>query len=132
MVAIPEPVARLVKHPDSHKVLSCVSPDGKPHSIVCASLSMDGDDTIVVAEVFMHRTVEYLLKNPEVEFLIWQGKTGYSLKAKVFTRHTDGEIFDKMYEALDRFNLTTVAVWEFKVYEIWDESAAPQAGSQVA
>ena len=132
MVAIPEPVARLVKHPDSHKVLSTVSPDGEPHSIVCASLNMDGDDTIVVAEVFMHRTVENLLKNPDVEFLVWQGKTGYSLKATMTSRHVDGPIFDKMVIAMDRFNLHAVAVWEFKVTEIWDESASAKAGSKVA
>ena len=131
MVAIPEPVARIVKHPDTHKIMTTVSPDGKPHGIICASLAMDGDDTIVVAEVFMHRTAEYLANNPEVEFLVWQGKMGYSLKARVSNRLTEGELFDKMCVALDKFNLTPVAVWEFKVYEIWDESASKTAGEQV-
>jgi hypothetical protein len=121
----------MIKHPDTHKVLTTVSPDGKPHAIVCASLALDGDDTIVVAEVFMHRTCENLLKNHEVEFLVWQGKMGYSIKAHAVNRLTEGEQFDKMCAAMNRFNLTAIAVWEFKVTEIWDESASKSAGTQV-
>ena len=132
MVAIPDPVAKMLKTPDSHKVLSTASPDGIPHSIVCASLSLAAPDMIVVAEVFMHRTCEYLKTNPNVEILVWQGKNAYSLKAVATERLVEGEVFDKMYAAMDRFNLVTVAVWEFKVLEIWDESASPTAGEQVA
>lgn len=132
MVAIPEPVARMIKHPDTHKVLTTVSPDSKPHAIVCASLALSGDDTILVAEVFMHRTCEYLKTNPNVEVLVWQGKNGYSLKAVTTGRLVEGPEFDKMSAAMDRYNLATVAVWEFKVLEIWDESASKKAGEKVA
>ncbi len=131
MVEIPEPVARMIKHPDTHKVLSTVSPEGEPHSIVCASLAMDGNDTIVVAEVYMHRTCEYLAKNPNVEFLIWLGKLGYTLKGKAVSRLTEGPLFDKMVEAMDKFNLVPVAVWEFKIDSIWDEGVSMTAGDRV-
>jgi len=131
MVEIPEPVARMVKHPDTHKVLSTVSPEGEPHSIVCASLTMHGNDTIVVAEVYMHRTCENLAKDPRAEFLVWQGKDAYSIKAVAKSRQTEGELFDKMSAAMDKFNLLTVAVWEFEVTEIWDESASISAGDRV-
>jgi hypothetical protein len=131
MVSIPEPVARMIKHPDTHKVLTTVSPEGKPHAIVCASLSMVGDDTVVVAEVFMHRTCEYLKTNPNVEILVWQGKNAYSLKGVTTARLVEGEVFDRMCLAMEKFNLPTVAVWEFKIVEIWDESASNTAGIQV-
>ena len=131
MVEIPEPVAKMIKHPDTHKVLTTVSPDGKPHAIVCASLGMDESDKIVVAEVFMLRTVENINNNPNVEFLVWQGKNAYSLKAVACGRQTEGELFEKMSMALDKFNLVTIAVWEFEVTEIWDESASRSAGQKV-
>ncbi len=131
MVTIPEPVAKMIKQPDTHKVLTTVSPDGKPHAIVCASLAMHGDDTIVVAEVFMHRTVEYLNNNPNVEFLVWLGRNGYSLKAAAIGRFTEGEIFDKMTATMDKFNMTVVATWEFRVSEVWDESASRTSGEKV-
>ena len=132
MIAIPEPVARMIKHPDTHKVLTTVTPDGKPHAIVCASLSMLGDDTILVADVFMHRTSDNLNNNPNVEILVWQGKVGYSLKAVAAGRVVEGPSFDKMVGVMERFNLTPIAVWEFKVLEIWDESATASSGTQVA
>lgn len=132
MIAIPEPVARMIKHPDTHKVLTTVTPDGKPHAIVCASLSMLGEDTILVAEVFMHRTCDNLKNNPNVEILVWQGKNGYSLKAVTTGRVVEGPSFEKMVGVMERFNLTPVAVWEFKVLEIWDESATASSGTQVA
>jgi len=131
MVAIPDPVARMIKHPDTHKVLTTVSPDGKPHAIVCASLSMIGADTILVAEVYMHRTCDNLKNNPNVEILVWQGKNAYSIKAVTTGRIIEGEAFDKMSAMMDKFNLPTVAVWEFKVREVWDESASATAGTQV-
>ncbi|MBE6523012.1 MAG: pyridoxamine 5'-phosphate oxidase family protein [Thermoplasmata archaeon] len=132
MITIPEPVAKMIKHPDTHKVLTTVTPDGKPHAIVCASLSMLGDDTILVAEVFMHRTCDNLKNNPNVEILVWQGRNGYSLKAVTTGRIIEGPAFDKMTVIMEKYNLTPTAVWEFKVLEIWDESATNFAGSQVA
>ncbi len=122
----------MIKHPDTHKVLTTVTPDGKPHAIVCASLSMLGEDTILVAEVFMHRTCDNLKNNPNVEILVWQGKNGYSLKAVTTGRVVEGPSFEKMVGVMERFNLTPVAVWEFKVLEIWDESATDSSGTQVA
>ena len=132
MVDIPDPVAKMILHPDTHKVLTTVSSDGKPHAIVCASLAMGGTDKIIVAEVFMHRTCENLRNNPNVEFLIWQGKIGYSLKGTAIGRIEDGPLFDKMCVALQKFNLTPVALWEFEIEEIWDESAGPTAGTKIA
>jgi hypothetical protein len=131
MVQIPEPVARMIMHPDAHKVLSTVTPDGKPHSIVCASLAMDGEDTVIVGEVFMHKTCENLVINPNVEILVWQGKNGYSLKAVTTGRMIEGPQFEKMHAMLEKYNMEAVAVWEFKVLEIWDESASRTAGDRV-
>ena len=121
----------MIKHPDTHKVLTTVSPDGLPHAIVCASLWIKDDDTIVVAEVFMHRTVENLNSNPNAEFLIWAGKNAYSVKAVAKERLTEGPIFDKMSAYMDRYNMTTVAVWLFEITGVWDESATDTAGEKV-
>ena len=131
MVALTEPVVRMIKHPDTSKVLATVSPGGEPHAIVCGSLDVIEPDTIVVGEVFMHRTSEYLQNDPRVEFLIWKGKSAYSIKAIAKGRYEEGPEFDKMSAALDRFNMTTVAVWTFEALEVWDESASETSGDRV-
>ncbi len=43
----------------------------------------------------------------------------------------EGEVFDRMCIAMEKFNLPCVAVWEFKIMEIWDESASNTSGVQV-
>jgi len=131
MVEIPEPVARMIKHPDTHKVLTTTFPDGKPHAIVCASLDVEDNDTVVVGEVYMQRTCENIQKNPNVEFLVWLGKNAYSLQAVLESRETEGPTFEKMRAALDKFNMEAVAVWRFTVTGIWDESASRTAGDRV-
>ena len=130
MIEIPEPIAKMIKQPDTHKVLTTVSPSGEPHAIVCASLDVD-DNKIVVGEVFMLRTVENINNNPNVEFLVWFGKNAYSIKAKACGRYTEGPHFEKMAAALDKFNMVAIAVWEFEPLEIWDESASRSAGQKV-
>ena len=70
MVDMPEPVIRMIKHPDTRKVMATVSPDGEPHMIVCGSLIVTEPDTIIVGEVFMYRASENLKNNPNVEFMV--------------------------------------------------------------
>lgn len=131
MVALTEPVIRLIRHPHTSKVLATVSPGGEPHMIVCGSLSIIEPDTIVVGEVYMHRASEYLHNDPRVEFLVWSGKSGYSIKAIAKERLVDGPVFDKMAATLERLNMTVVAVWTFEALEVWDESASDSAGDRV-
>lgn len=131
MVALTEPIVRMVKHPSTSKVLTTVSPAGEPHAIVCGSLDIIEPDTIVVGETFMYRTSKYLSNDPRVEFLIWKGKSAYSIKAIAKGRYEEGPVFDKMSAALDRFNMTTVAVWTFEALEVWDESASETSGERV-
>ena len=124
-------VIRMVAHPSTNKVLSTVSPEGKPHSIVCGSLIVLDPETIVVGESYMYRTAKYLETNPNVEFLVWRGKEAFSILAKAVGRETEGEVFEKMEHSLERMNMATVAIWKFKVEEIWDEGITPNVGERL-
>lgn len=128
---IPEPVLRILRHPDSNKVLSVLSPEGFPHSIVLGALMADEDGSIYVGEAFMYRTVKYLEACPNAEFLVWKGKDGYSLRAVAEKRITEGPEFDRMSELLDKKGMHAVAVWVFRSVEVWDESASKTSGERV-
>ncbi len=128
---IPEPVLRMFRHPDSNKVLSVVSPDGFPHSIVLGGLIVDDEDRLYVGEAYMYRTAQYLEECPNAEFLAWKGKDGYSLKAVAVGRLTEGPEFERMREMLERKNMRAVAVWVFKSVEVWDESASDTSGERI-
>ena len=131
MVQLTEPIVRLIKHPDTNKVLATSSPDGRPHMIVCGSLDVTEDGRIVVGEAHMYRTVKNLEAHPEVEFLVWKGNSAYSIKAVACGRETSGPEFDRMSRFLERMNMTTVAVWKFEAQEVWDESASETSGDRV-
>lgn len=131
MVDMPEPVVRMIKHPDTNKVMATVSPDGLPHVIVCGSLIVTDPDTIVVGEVFMQRTCEYLRNNPEVEFLVWKGKEAYSVKATYISRIDTGPVFDRISQMLEKMNMDVIAAQIYRVNGVWDESASPSSGDRV-
>ncbi len=129
-MAIPEPLMRLLRIPDSSKVLSVVSTDGFPHSIVLGSIVVD-DGMLYAGEVFMHRTVGYLESNPNVEFLVWKGRSGYSIRAVAEARLTEGPAFEKIRSELGRMGMEAVAAWRFRPLDASDESATPDAGDKV-
>ena len=79
----------------------------------------------------MYRACENLKNNPNVEFMVWQGREAYSIKAVAKSRVDTGPIFDKMAQQLDKMNMTLVAIWVFEAKEVWDESASKNAGSKV-
>ena len=94
MVDMPEPVMRMVVHPDTNKVLSTVNLKGEPHLIVCGSLMATAPNMIAAAEAYMYRTAENLVHNPVAEILVWKGREAYSLKVKALERVEEGPVFD--------------------------------------
>ncbi|MBR6205228.1 MAG: hypothetical protein IKQ60_09370 [Candidatus Methanomethylophilaceae archaeon] len=131
MVDMPEPVMRMVVHPDTNKALSTVSLKGEPHVIVCGSLMVTAPNMIAVAEAFMYRTAENLCNNHMAEILIWKGREAYSLKVKACERVESGPVFDKMSRSLEKMHMTLDGVWIFEVLEIWDEGIGNMTGSRI-
>jgi hypothetical protein len=131
MVDMPEPVIRMIKHPDTNKVMVTVGEDGFPHAIVCGSLRVVDNDTIVVGDALMRRTRENIDRCPDVEFLVWHRKDAYSIKAKFRVRLDTGPLYDSMVKDLERINLWPRSICLFDTLEIWDESASHTAGDRV-
>lgn len=130
-LAIPDPVVQMLRHPDSNKVLSVVSPDGYPHSIVLGAILVD-DGMIYIGEAYMYRSSEYLEACPNAEFLVWKGKDGYSLRVQAEGRVLEGPHLDRMNELLGRKNMHANALWAFRSTQVWDESASSTSGDRVA
>ena len=122
MVDMPEPVMRMVVHPDTNKVLSTVNLKGEPHLIVCGSLMATAPNMIAAAEAYMYRTAENL---------VWKGREAYSLKVKALERVEEGPVFERMEKSLEKMHLTVDAVWIFEVLEIWDEGIGNMTGARV-
>ncbi len=123
----------MLKRPETNKVLSTVSPEGDPHSIVCGSLLVIDEETVIVGEVYMYATCRNLNNNPKAEFLVWSGKDAYSIQATLSSRIDSGPLLEKMNHNLERMKMKAVAVLEFKVRSVYDEGISPDtAGTQIA
>lgn len=131
MVKIPDNIVRMIKHPDTCKAMTTVSPEGEPHMIVCGSLTLTDDDCIVVGEVYMYRTAENLSRNPFAEFMVWKGREAYSLKTRATRRLMSGPEFDKINATLDKMRMEAASVWVFEVDEIWDEGISDTTGRRL-
>jgi hypothetical protein len=132
MVVMPEPVLRMVVHPETNKTMSTVSPKGEPHCIVCGSLAAIGGDRIAAGDVYMYRTGENLEANPMAEFLVWKGREAYSIKARALERVESGPEFEKIQKTLEKMQMKVDGVWIFEVLEIWDEGIGNLTGAQIA
>ncbi len=121
----------MLNRPETHKVLSTVSPEGKPHSVICGSLIATDPSTIFVGQVYMHQTCINLTVNRDVEFLVWSGAQAYSIQATLSSICIDGPEMEKMEKLLGKMNMRPLSVLVFKVNSAYDEGITPKAGMKV-
>ncbi|MCL2032663.1 MAG: pyridoxamine 5'-phosphate oxidase family protein [Methanomassiliicoccaceae archaeon] len=132
MVKLIPKIADMVKRPETSKVLATVSPEGDPHAVVCGSLLVSDDETIIVGEVYMYATCRNLVHSPKAEFLVWYGREAYSIQAVLTSRMTSGPALERMNHNLEKMKMKAVAVLEFKVLSAYDEGiSSDTAGTQI-
>lgn len=126
-----EAVSQLFQDPASVKVITTVSKEGEPHTIVAGSIMVVDENTMAVAEVFMNTTSANLADNQKVALLAVKGMESFLVNATVEKRHTDGGLFDTISGQFAAMNMVVKAVWTFAVDKIYDESAGPNGGKQL-
>lgn len=129
---IPEKVMTLLNDNEATKVLTSVSIEGIPHTIVVGSTMAPQDDLLCAAEIMMQRTAQNLEAYPNVSVLVVKGMESYQVKAKVKGRQTEGPLFDKVKAELEKMGLPCSGVWLFEPQEVYNQGAGPDAGKKIA
>lgn len=127
----PEKVMDLLKDEDAVKTISTISEDGKLHSVAAGSIMALNEDSMFVAEIFMNTTSENIQANNKAAFLIVKGMESYLINVTAQERYTQGAFYDTMSEPMKEKGLPVKAVWTFKIDEIFDQSASPNAGKKI-
>lgn len=127
-----DPVADLLVHPESSRVLSAVSPDGFPHTVVLAVLIVGSDGRVYACDAYMSRVAEYLESNPNAEILAWRGKDAYSVRARFEGYVTDGPEMVRATRLMAKRGMVPARLLAFRPLEVWDESATPSSSTRVA
>ncbi|HZK84376.1 MAG TPA: pyridoxamine 5'-phosphate oxidase family protein [Desulfosporosinus sp.] len=128
---IPEKVLNLLNDPSASKVLTTISAEGIPHSIVVGSIMAANDETICAAEVLMKKTAENLKTNKNIAVLTVKGKESYLVNAMVAERQTEGDLFNKVSDQMKKAGMPMRALWIFNPTAVYDQSAGPTAGTQI-
>lgn len=128
---IPEKVLNLLNDPSASKVLTSISTEGIPHSIVVGSIMAPNDETICAAEVLMKKTAENLKTNKNIAVLTVKGKESYLVNAMVAERKTEGDLFNKVSDQMKKAGMPMSALWIFNPTTVYDQSAGPTAGTQI-
>lgn len=129
---IPSEVMALLNDQEATKVLTSVSAEGIPHSIVVGSTMAPQDDMVCAAEIMMQNTAKNLEANSNVTVLVVKGMESYQVKAKVKARQTEGPLFDNVKAELEKIGLPCRGVWLFEPLEVYNQSAGADAGKKMA
>ena len=128
---IPEQVRALLNDQEASRILTTVSKDGIPHSIVVGSIMAPSEDMLCAAEIMMKTTARNLAENPNIAVLAVKGMESYLVNATVVERQTEGPLFDQVAAELKKMDLTVRGLWIFAPTAVYNESAGMKAGTQL-
>jgi uncharacterized protein len=129
---MPNNVMSLLNDKEATKVLTSVSADGIPHSVVIGSTMAPEPDLICAAEILMNTTSANLKVNSNVTVLAVKGMESYQVNATVKTYQTEGPLFDSVKAELEKMGMSCRGLWLFEPVRAFDQGAGPNAGKTIA
>lgn len=96
MRAFPEVVQSAWANRESPVVLATVGPDGHPNAIYASGVREYGDDTLMIADNYFHKTRANILAGSKGALLfLTNERKFYQIKGS-FAYHTTGPVFENM------------------------------------
>ncbi len=117
--------------------LGTSTPDGTPNTVPIGAKKIIDDETVLVSDQFLNKTLANLKSNPKASVSYWEGTEGYQLKGTV-TVETSGERYEETARWIEElgnrvgFPLKSKGVLILKIEEIYGVSPGPGAGKQLA
>ncbi len=118
-------------------ILATATADGTPNAVPVGSKKIINDETILISNQFLNKTLANLKSNPKVAVSFWEGFEGYQLKGTV-TIETTGERFQETAKWIEDmgnkigFPLKSKGAVIFNIEEIYGLAPGPGAGRQLA
>ena len=118
-------------------VLSTASIDGIPNAVPVGAKKIIDDETILISDQFLNKTLANMKANPKVAVTYWEGREGYQLKGTV-TIETTGQRYEETAKWIEEmsnkagFPLKSKAAIILKIEEIFAIAPGPGAGKKLA
>ena len=96
MKRLPEIVQTAWSNREGFAILTTVDSDGRPNAIYVGSVREYGDDTLVIADNYFHKTrANILAGSPGTLLFITRDHKSYQIKGR-FTYHKEGPVYEDM------------------------------------
>lgn len=125
-------VMALLNDKEATKVLTSVSAEGIPHTVVIGSTMAPEANVICAAEVLMQTTSKNLKENSNVSILAVKGKESYQVTAAVKEHKQEGVLFENVKAELEKAGMPCRGLWLFEPLEAFNQSAGPDAGKKIS
>ncbi len=118
-------------------ILATATPNGVPNAVPVGAKKIIDDETILISDQYLNKTLENMKNNSQVAITLWKGFEGYQLKGTV-TIETSGERFEETAKWIDEmakaFNLPLKSKGAviIKISEIYGVAPGPGAGKKLA
>lgn len=118
-------------------VLATATADGSPNAVPVGAKKIIDDETILISNQFLNKTLANLKANPKVAVSFWEGYEGYQLKGTV-TIETTGERFEETARWIEDlgnkvgFPLKSKGAVIVNIEEIYGLAPGPGAGKKLA
>jgi len=111
--------------------------DGTPNVVPVGAKKIIDDETILISDQFLNKTLANMKSNPKVSVTYWEGREGYQLKGTV-TIETTGKRYEETARWIEEmgakagFPLKSKGAVILKIEEIYGVAPGPGAGKQLA
>lgn len=116
--------------------LATASRDGMPNVVPVGTKKIIDDETILISDQFMDKTLKNMKENPHAAITFWDTLEGYQIKG-VVSYETSGRRFEEAAKWVEKIGrsmnppLKSKGVVIFKITEIYNVSPGPDAGKTV-
>lgn len=112
--------------------LATSSKSGEPNVIPMGAYKLLDDETMLLSDQFMKKTLKNLKENPHAAIAFWGENGGFQIKGTV-TIHTDDQIFkdDVAWVKTIKPNLNPKGALVLKIAEVFAVKPGPDAGKKV-
>jgi len=117
-------------------VLATATGDGVPNAVPVGAKKIIDDETILISDQFLNKTLANMKSNPKVSVTFWEGHEGYQLKGTIVIE-TSGQRYEETAKWIEElgnasgFPLKSKGAVILKIDEIYGVSPGPGAGKQL-
>jgi uncharacterized protein len=118
-------------------VLATATADGMPNAVPVGAKKIIDEETILISDQFLNKTLANMKANPKISLTFWEGAEGYQIKGTA-TIETSGPRFEETARWIEErssktgFPLKSKGAVIMKIEEIYGVTPGSGAGAKLA